>query len=263
MIYILSFVIFLGILMYVLFHLINKQFTSSSGTSGTSSFKRASRTDLTNIYKNIRLQPYGCFSSLDEKFFLKQINPYSNDTTFDSGIIISESKRSSDMRNLIQQVINNGYDKFAYEMLSKYDKDPDGYSKNMDIINIGILGKLAGYNYLSVYKLNEHVRGKIYLTYSPPMDDQLGFGYTDEEYTKNLTKNDLPGYTLTPKLNNYTNEDEKAPGKELACGYPCLPYDKPMTFTENGVTKQYMCGSVGFPNIKTPTRFAVYKIIDG
>ena len=35
-----------------------------------------------------------------------------------------------------------------------------------------------------------------------------------------------------------------------------------MVFTENGEVKQYMCGSVGFPDIKTPSRFAVYKIAE-
>ena len=69
-------------------------------------------------------------------------------------------------------------------------------------------------------------------------------------------------YTLTPSLNNYTNETEKAPGKELSCGYPCMPNGKPETFVENNVVKQYMCGSVGFPTIKTPSRFAVYKIVE-
>jgi hypothetical protein len=35
-----------------------------------------------------------------------------------------------------------------------------------------------------------------------------------------------------------------------------------MTFVENGITKQYMCGSVGYPDIKTPPRFAVYHILE-
>ena len=67
---------------------------------------------------------------------------------------------------------------------------------------------------------------------------------------------------LTPKLNNYTNEEEKAPDKELSCGYPCLSDGDPEIFNDNDTKRQYMCGSVGYPNIKTQIRFAVYKIVE-
>jgi len=202
------------------------------------------KTDLTEIYKDITLQPYGCFSSLDEKFFSKQINPYSKNSVFDSGILINND---SDIRQLIQQVINNGFDKYGYNILNKYESIPDGYKK-MNIIEIGILGKLAGYNYLSIYKIDETTRGRIYLTYSPPMDDDID---------GNIIKTDLPGYTLTPKINKYTNEEEKAPGKELSCGHPCMSNDQILKYDSD---KQYMCGSTAYPNIKTPSRFAVYHI---
>jgi hypothetical protein len=264
MIYLILFVVILGTILFKLFDMINVQFKSSIKQQDNLIIpitKIPTKTQLTEIYKDITIEPYGCFSSLDEKFFLKQMNPYNNKNIFDSGIIISEDKRTDDMRELIQQVINNGFDQYGYSMLHKYDNDPDGYSKNMNIKEIAVLGKLAGYNYLSVYKLDENTRGKIYLTYSPPMDKQLGYNTTKEEYTRNLTQSENT-YTLTPKLNNYTNEQEKAPGKELSCGYPCLPYNKPMTFVEKGITKQYMCGSVGYPDIKTPPRFAVYQIIE-
>ena len=260
MIYLIIFIIILGTLLFKLFDLINAQFRTKEVKKIPSVVPN--KTDLSEIYKDISLQPYGCFSSLDEKFFLKQINPYSKGTVFDSGIIISENKRASDMNDLLQKVIKNGFDIYAYSMINKYSNDPDGYSKNMSIIEIGVLGKLAGYNYLSVYKLDENTRGKIYLTYSPPMEIELGFDYTKDDYNKNVTKSDLPDYTLTPKLNNFTNEKEKAQGKELACGYPCMPNDKPMTFDDKGVTKQYMCGSVGYPDIKTSPRFAVYRITE-
>ena len=274
MMYIILFIGILGLFLFKLFDMINAQFrtkTSSSSEEITQSLSETTQSlpklkpnkmDLTEIYKDIDLQPYGCFSSLDEKFFLKKINPYTNSNVFDSGLIISEDNRKKDTHELITQVINNGFGTYAYYIFNKYDNDPDGYSKNMDIKEFAILGKLAGYDYLSVYKLNESTRGKIYLTYSPPMETQLGFNATTDEYNNNLTKSNLPTYTLIPKLNNYTNENEKTPGKELACGYPCLPNDKPMTFNENGTTKQYMCGSVGFPDIKTPPRFAVYKIVE-
>lgn len=260
---IILFIIISGAIIYKLFNFINAQFKQPIAKQPRNT--RPRKTDLNEIYKDISLQPYGCFSSLDEKFFLKQINPYISGNIIDSGIIISEK---DDMRDLITRVINNGFDQFGYKMIHKYDKDPNGYSKNMSIKEIGILGKLAGYNYLSIYKLDEHTRGNIYLTYSPPMDDQITLLSSDPdltknpEYIKNVSKTDLPNYTLTPKLNNYTNEVAKGTGKEMACGYPCLPNDKPMTFEENGVTKQYMCGSVAFPSIKTPPRFAVYQIVE-
>ena len=205
---------------------------------------------LTEFYKDIKLQPYGCFNNLDEKFFQKQMNPYSNN--IDSLVIINDDTSDIDIKALIKTVMNNGYDIYAFKILNKYNSMQDGYRK-INIEEIATLGKLAGYNYLSIYKINEKTRGKMYLSYSPPMDE-----LSDDK----ITKSDLPDYTLTPKLNNYTNEIEKAVGKELSCGYPCLPDGKPETFVEKGKTKQYMCGSVGYPTIKTPTRFAVYKIVE-
>lgn len=203
--------------------------------------------DLTEIYNDIYLEPYGCFSSLDEKFFQKQINMYSKNPSYDSGIIISDD---NDTTNLINRVINNGFDQYGYKIIHQYKNNYD----KMSIVEIGILGKLAGYSYLSVYKLDERKRGKVYLTYSPPMDQQVS---DPKLYKSNLTVSDHPDYTLTPKLNNYTNELEKAPGKELSCGYPCLSNGEPLMFNDE---RQMMCGSVGYPDITKPTRFSVYKI---
>jgi hypothetical protein len=264
MIYLILFVAILGTLLYKLFQLINSQFKKPQPEQIEKKFEiiKPQQTDLTEIYKDIGLEPYGCFTSLDEKFFMKQVNPYSKTNVFDSVIVISENRRTEDTKELIQRVMENGFDKYAHYILNKYEKDPEGYSKNMNIKEFAILGKLAGYNYLSVYKIDINTRGKIYLSYSPPMDEQLGFNVTKDEYNKNLTKSDLPDFTLTPKLGNYTNEKEKEPGKELSCGYPCLPYNKPMIFDDSGVTKQYMCGSVAYPDIKTPPRFAVYRIVE-
>ena len=209
--------------------------------------QKPSVNQLHDFYKDIKIEPYGCFSELDEKFFQKQLNPYTN--TFDSLIIINDN--SSDVNDLIDKVNNNGYDIYANNIKNKY---PD--ITKISIQEIATLGKLLGYN-ISIYKINKNKRGKIYLSYSPPMDEIV------EEYSsKNLTKSDLPDYTLTPKLNNYTNEIEKEKGKELSCGYPCLQDENPDTFVKDNVTKQYMCGSVGYPNIKTSTRFSVYKIIE-
>jgi len=235
--------------------MINAQFVT---TETPSERVLPTKNDVTELYKDISLEPYGCFSLLDEKFFSKQINRFSKDNVFDSGITISETNANHDTSELIKEIIKNGFDKYGYHLIHKYNND----YKNMNIVELGVLGKLAGYNYLSIYKLDKHTRGNIYYTYSPPLDKQLDFNATKEMYKNNLAKSDLPKHTLTPKLNNYTNEEEKAPGKEMSCGYPCLSGDKPVTFDHAGSKKQYMCGSVGFPNIKIPTRFAVYRIVE-
>jgi len=251
--FVLSTVVFFIILLVLLYVFINRQFKVSKSNL----IRKPSKMDLTEIFRDIHLEPYGCFSTLDEKFFSKQVNPYSKTNVMDSGLIISESGANEDTNELIQQVINNGYDQFGYRMIHKYNSD---YTK-MDIHEIGVLAKLSGYNYISVYKLNEHTRGNIYLSYSPPLESQVPFHATDEDYRKSLSKPNE--YTLTPKLNNYTNEIEKAPGKELSCGYICSKNGKdPLTFNDSGVEKHYMCGSTGFPDIKTPTRFAVYRIVE-
>ena len=216
-IYIILFVSVL--LVYVFFDLINAQFKSKKEPIKRD---KPRKTDLNEIYKDITLEPYGCFSSLGEKFFLNKET--------DSGIIISNKQ---DIIDLIKQVNDNGFDIYANNILHK-DLD------NLSIFELGILGKLVGYNYLSVYNINENTRGKVYLTYSPPMDKAEG----------KLTVSDLPGYTLKPKPGKFTNEEEKAPGKELSCGYPC----------NSSSSEIYMCGSVGYPDIKTPARFAVYHI---
>jgi hypothetical protein len=215
------------------------------------SIRKPNAYQLTEYYKGIGIEPYGCFSSLDEKFFQKQHNEYTNVT--DSLLIIDDTDR--ELKQLIMQVIDNGYNIYGFKMLNKYD--PDKY-RNISIEEVAVLAKLSGYNYLSVFKLDENSRGKIYLSYSPPMDE------LSQQFDKsNLAKSDKPDYTLTPKLNQYTNEEEKAPGKQLSCGYPCTYNGKPLTFKDpDGNVRQYMCGSAGYPNIKTPSRFSVYKIVE-
>ena len=84
------------------------------------------------------------------------------------------------------------------------------------------------------------------------MELDVGTDYTDKKYNSELTKSDLPGYTLTPALNNTT---------ELICGFPCTANGKKQTFKDSsGNERQYMCGSTTYPDIKTPPRFTVYKI---
>jgi hypothetical protein len=245
------FIIVFGTLIIYMFHRINYQFKKPSKRENN---KKPHKTDIVGIYKDISIKPYGCFSSLDEKFFQKKLKngvPH-------SGMIISDSNQDHDIRELINNIIDIGFDQYGYHLINKYKRDYSG----MNIKEIGILAKLAGYSYISVYKLNEGTRGKIYLSYSPPMNKQLDYDASQEESAKHLTKSDLPKHTLTPELDKYTNEEEKAPGKELSCGYTCLTSGKQLTHKENGIKRHYMCGSVGYPNIKTPTRFAVYELIE-
>ena len=209
---------------------------------------------LTDIYTDIKLEPYGCFTNLKQKFFLKKINPYTKFNEYDSGIWISEN---DSMIKLIENVIVNGFDEYGYNIIKKYPQ------KELTLLEIATLGKLSGYNYISVFKLFEKSKGNYYLTYSPPMNVELGIEYTEEQYKSALTKSDLPNYTLKPRFNKYTNEDEKSPGKELSCGYPCIANDLPQLDKDSsGNVTQYMCGSTAFPDIKTPSRFSVYKIVE-
>ena len=75
MIYLILFIIITSVLLFMLFNSINSQILIKNPEKKKI---KPARTDLTDIYKDISIQPYGCFSSLDEKFFLKQINPYTN-----------------------------------------------------------------------------------------------------------------------------------------------------------------------------------------
>jgi len=210
-------------------------------------------------YKSIILEPYGCFANLENKFFIKKINRNNREKTFDSAIVIEPEKLEQGFYDLLKKVKENGYTQFANKINDKLKKL--GWD-DITIQEIGILAKYAGYDYLSIYKAGLHEKGRVYLTYSPPMDLHNITGvFSEEKYKNSLSSSDLPGYTLTPKLNNYTNESENDTSKELSCGFPCLPNNKPDTFVDsNGVTRQYMCGSVGYPTIKTHSRYAVYKI---
>lgn len=213
--------------------------------------------DLTEIYKDIKIEPYGCFTNIDDKFFLKKINPYTSEKIFDSGIIIEEHRVNEDFTDLINRVLNNGFDIFAKHIISKYN----GKYSDMDILDIAALGKLAGYNYITIYKTEQHKRNATYLTYSPPMDNTVPLNYSDSEYNSALSKSDLPNYTLTPKAGKYANEENITDDTELSCGYPCYINDKVGVYTDSsGVERNYMCGSVAYPNIKTAPRYAIYKI---
>ena len=224
-----GFLLFFGIILFCFVNATNSQFKVKV-ESNDRAFK-PKKTDLVEIYKDIYLKYYGCFSSLEEKFFAKKIVG----NRYDSGIFI---KNDEDTKQLIEQVINSGYDIYGYSLLHKYNND----YKNITIIELGVLGKLSGYNYLSVFSYDEKTRGNVYLTYSPPMDKEVPFDVTSEEYKSNKSK----VQALSGKK-----------GKNSVCGYPCLDSDGTRLVYDK---KNFTCGSVGYPNIKTPTQFSVYQI---
>ena len=74
----------LAFLVYKFYNVINAQFPQKKSEKMVTPRK----TDLTEIYKDITLQPYGCFNELDEKFFKKELNIYTNQ--YDSLVIIND-----------------------------------------------------------------------------------------------------------------------------------------------------------------------------
>ena len=244
--------ILIGIIVLPLFHYVNlksneKKLNEKNELNvNLNEIKMYKPNQLTDFYSDIGLEPYGCFSSLDEKFFQKKYNPYNK--TFNSLLILNNE---NDIKQFVIKVINNGYDIYGSSILKKYPN-----LSEIKLQEIATLAKLSGYNYISVYKINIDSVPKFYLTYSPPLDDE------ENEKTENISVSKpnklLSTFTLMPKVGNYTNEEENTKNKELSCGFPCLSNGKPQTISD----KQFMCGSVGYPNIKTPSRFAVYKITE-
>jgi len=199
---------------------------------------------------NINIEPIGCFTNVKDLFFISCINPYSNNQIEDSGIEIINYP--NDIINLTKQVIKNGYDLYGNTILNKY-RGTD-YS-NLSLIEFATLTYLCGYRYMSILSNGTDSKHEIFISYSQPMGD-----LTDND---SIAKPDLPTYTLIPTNGNYAHENNLKSGKELSCGYPCLKDGKPQTFSDNyGTLRQYMCGSVVYPTIKTPPRYAVYKIFE-
>jgi len=194
-------------------------------TSSDLTFKQHIR-KIDNLESDITLEPVGCFSSVFENFFLRKINPFNNLKEFDSGITITRKNLSSDFQKVLMSVKSNGFPDFARSFERKYSAN---YSQ-VPLRQLGALALFAGYSYLTVSKFNEKEINEIYMTYSPPMDKHNITGnFTDEEYQKNLTKSTIPMNT---------------------CGYSC------------GDGSKYMCGSLSYPNIKSASLYAVYKIVE-
>lgn len=204
---------------------------------------------LFDVFSDIQLEPYGCYMNIKDDFFTSQVNRYaSSEKIPDSGITIHNDQT---LKKIIEKIASNGFLQYAVSISSKsFD--------SLSLHELGILGKLAGYNYLSVYKMDPEKRGKVLMTYSPPLSTEIPQRYTQDEFKKALLPTDLDDYTLTPVFGQYTNEVKKEKGKSLSCGFPCNE-----TFIDpNGIKREYMCGSKNFPTIKTPTRYAVYKITE-
>jgi len=219
---------------------------------------KPSNTSLTDIFGDIGIVPYGCFTNIKDEFFRSCINPYSKTKIPDGGIFISNYPQ--DMVQLINNVITNGYNLYGHNLMSKYSGT--NYD-NLHVQEIATLAKLNGYNYISIYEENENgtpaaLNGgstkKIFISYSPPM--------IDTQSSENVAKSDLPDYTLTPLLGKYRNEENTDKSLQLSCGYPCMSNGKPETFNKDGKEYQYMCGSTAYPSVKTPSRYAVYQIVE-
>jgi hypothetical protein len=226
------FLIVFGVLIFTLFKLINSQFKVKGSIPKEKVIQSPKKTDLVEIHKDIYLESYGCFSSLEEKFFAKKLIG----KEIDSGTVLSNN---SDIQGLVKHVIDLGYDIYGYRMIHKYNNNYD----NITIIELGTLGKLSGYSYISTYNYDEKTRGKVYLTYSPPLDKEVDIDDKNQQPSK------------PEKLDVIAKESSS---QNNLCGYQCFSKDGKLSV--NG--KKYMCGSVGYPDIKTPTRYAVYKILE-
>jgi hypothetical protein len=223
----------------ILFGFLHENFTNNSiddlisykgGSSDLEAKKKISL--ITNPDNDIKIVPYGCFSNFDNLFFYKKINPYSDIKVFDSGTILNTK---NDYIDLLNNVSKNGFSDYSTSIKNKY---PD--LTNISIQEIASLALLGGYQYISVYKTDVDNIGKVFLTYSPPMNKHNIVGwFSEEEYNEYLTSSDLPNDKLTGVK----------PG-DSTCGYQCSS------------SSDYYCGSVNYPNIKTFPKLAVYKIIE-
>jgi hypothetical protein len=71
---------------------------------------------------NIKIEPYGCFTNLKNQFFQEKVNPYSKDKNVISSsyYFTNNEKNKNEIRNLILDVIKNGYSKFGNDILKRY-----------------------------------------------------------------------------------------------------------------------------------------------
>jgi hypothetical protein len=177
---------------------------------------------IKDIDKDIRLEHYGCFNDLYEKFFLRKINPFNTRKDFDSGITITNKNLKNDFTKMLELVKANGFNDFAINFENNYSSN---YSKT-PLQQLAALGLFAGYSYLSICKFDTDTIYEIYFTYSPPLERHIT---TDQNFNKYLSPPDLP---------------------KDACGFTCTDGSK------------YKCGSIGYPGIKSRSIYSVYKILE-
>lgn len=180
---------------------------------------------------DIKIIPYGCFKDIEQRFFIRKLNPFSNVKEFNSVFVISENSTSSDFKNLFNQIKQNGFESYINSLQNKY-KD----SFNFTLKELGLLCLYSGYSYMSIITTSPKGNRRIYFSYSPPMNKENIFGqFNEDEYNKYVLKGDI-NYQL------YSSS-----GSNL-CGYECIN------------DKNYGCGSVNYPLIKSPVTVAVYKV---
>lgn len=210
--------------------------------------------NVNDPFHDISLKPVGCFENLKNQYFLHEVNPYNSSVQLDSGIIIKDdSIGKKNLDRLVETIIDNGYRSYGNTLKKKMNNLSD-----LSIIDYATIGYLNGYKYISVYKTDLRGKGRVYFTYSPPTLSsatyKYGYNFTDDEFKEILTPPDFPDYQLTPEVNDQSNKK---------CGFPCLNSNgEPETFVDSsGVKRQYMCGSVNYPNISDPEVYSVYEII--
>ena len=182
---------------------------------------------------SVDVVPVGCYINILDYYFLSCVNPYSSDNSLpDNGLTIN--KYPDDVISVINQASRNGYTELADSILTKYTD----YSR-VTINDFGLLGYLCGYKFMSITNNENNV---VFFSYSAPLKNQ-----------KTPAKPDLP-FTLRPSINNSTNEVDNIEGRELSCGNVCVPET-----SSDG--KNYTCGSILYPTIRTPPRYSVYKLM--
>ena len=176
---------------------------------------------------DITVTPYGCFKNIDERFFIRKLNPFSDIKTFNSVFVISENSMEKDFKTLFDQITKNGFGEYINNFKNNF---------NFTLHQLGVLCLYSGYSYISMFKTSLDGKMRIYFSYSPPLNKENIFEqFNQKEYNKYLLKSDLPNYSL-----KNSSSGEK-------CGYQCTDSD-------------YYCGSINYPLITSPATFAVYSV---
>jgi len=149
-----------------------------------------------NPSQEITVVNYGCFKDIEEKFFVRKINPFSKVKTFNSAFVISSQ---NDFSELLEILSTNGFGEYSSSIQSKYS----GYNL-VSIQELGVIAVFAGYSYISICKESPSGNSQIYFSYSPPMTKQI---FPPQDYTKYLAKpvstGENCGYPCSDQSGNY------------------------------------------------------------